>query len=111
MSRKLLSRFPLPVLPNDSSQYERDLQLSLTRFMREVSQQVNLLSDGRIVARQSDSATPASTVISYAKGDFVWNNNPLEVTATASSYVVLGWVNVSAGSPGTWHEVRARTGD
>lgn len=111
MSHRLLSRFPLPALPRDASQYERDLQLSLTRFMRDITQQVNLLSDGRIVARESGSATPASTVIEYVEGDFVWNNNPLEVTATASSYVVLGWININAGSPGTWHEVRTRTGN
>ena len=64
--------------------------------------------EGRLSAYTSSTAAPAGG--SWAQGDVVRNSNPTEVTATEGpNYVVYGWINVAAGTPGSWEEMRIPT--
>lgn len=102
----------LPNLPPNADDGTREFYRAMTQWGRDVAAQVNKLSEGRISGHyNADTATPTSTVVKYNQGDFVWNKAPQEITATASSYMVLGWSNEIAGSPGTWREVRVKTGN
>ena len=80
------------------------------RWYREVAQQVNGLSEGKISARYQ-AATSAPTTGTFAQGDFVTNSAPTELGTTPNKYVVTGFLCVSAGSPGTWVQMRALTGN
>jgi hypothetical protein len=80
------------------------------RWYREVAQQVNALSEGRLVAFYGAS-TAAPTSGTWAKGDFLLNSNPSEAGAVSSKYVVHGWQCVTGGSPGTWVQCRFLTGN
>jgi len=102
----------LPPLPSNADREKVDLYRELQRWGQGVADQVNMVSEGRIAGHyNSDSATPTSTVIQFNQGDFVWNNKPTEITATNSSYTVLGWSCEIGGKPGTWREARIKTGN
>lgn len=75
-----------------------------------VQDQVNSLTEGRISA-VTNATTAAPTTGSYKQGDFVRNSTPTEAGSAGSKYVLLGWVCVSSGSPGTWKEARVLTGN
>lgn len=81
-----------------------------TRFYRDVAQQVNALSEGRLVASYT-ALTAAPTTGTWAKGDYVRNSNPSEAGTALSKYVVHGWVCVTSGTPGTWLQDRRLTGN
>jgi hypothetical protein len=82
----------------------------LQRELREHALQVNALSEGRIGGTyNAQSAAP--TTGSFAQGDFVKNSAPTELGVALSKYVILGWVNVTGGEPGTFLPVRALTGN
>lgn len=83
-----------------------DLQAEL----REHAQQVNALSEGRIGATYNAQAA-APTAGIFAQGDFVKNSEPEELGSPGSAYVILGWINVTGGEPGTFLPVRALTGN
>lgn len=75
-----------------------------------IAQQLNGLSEGNAaVLHTATTAVPTSG--SYGLGDFVPNSEPSELGSAGSKYVLLGWKNVSAGSPGTFVQVRALTGN
>ena len=95
-----------PVLPRDMT----GLVLHLTRLLRESATQVNLLSEGYVQAA-TNAATAAPTAGDFNVGDFVRNSAPSELGTAGSKYVVLGWVNVTAGSPGTFVDCRVLTGN
>ncbi len=95
-----------PLLPTESGA----LTFTLSRLFRSIAQKVNGLADGRLVARDLTS-TAAPTTGMYAKGDIVWNSNPSELGAAASKYVVIGWINITAGTPGTFVALRCLTGN
>lgn len=82
----------------------------LVRELREHAQLVNLLAEGR-VAGTANALTAAPTAGSFAQGDFVRNSAPTEVGAAGSKYVVLGWLCVAGGTPGTFVPCRALTGN
>lgn len=72
---------------------------ALTLRIRPMVTQVNALSDGQISASNTAAtAAPAGGTTSYAQGDYIRNSAPT-VTGTK---VLLGWVCVAAGTPGTW---------
>jgi hypothetical protein len=81
-----------------------------SEIVRNLDQQVNRLSEGRIDARHTAS-TAAPTTGTYAQGDIVWNSSPSELGSGGSKYVILGWLNVTAGSPGTFVQLRCLTGN
>lgn len=81
-----------------------------TRFMKEVAQQVNAISEGRI-AGFYNATTAAPTTGTYARGDFIPNSAPSELGTAGSKYVIEGWKCVAAGTPGTWVQKRFLTGN
>lgn len=71
---------------------------------------LNLLTDGRL-AGTNNAVAAVPTSGTYAKGDFIRNSAPSEAGAAGSKYVVLGWVCVTGGTPGTLLECRVLTGN
>lgn len=80
------------------------------RWYREIARQVNALSEGSISANYQ-AATSAPTTGTYALRDFVPNLAPVELGVALSKYVIMGWVCLAAGAPGTWVESRTLTGN
>lgn len=86
------------------------LDPDLGRWMRDVAQQVNALSEGKAVALyQAGSSAP--TTGTFAQGDFVANNTPSELGTAGAKYVIDGWKCVAGGTPGTWVQCRFLTGN
>jgi len=85
------------------------LDAETTRFYRDVAQQVNALSEGRLVAFYT-SLPAAPTVGTWSKGDFVLNSNPAELGTAGSKYLIHGWRCSASGTPGTWLQCRFLTG-
>jgi hypothetical protein len=94
-----------PRLPTlGGADYARSLYARLYELFRGIANQVNALSEGRVVATyNADTAPPASG--EHAVGDFLRNSTP----AVTGGYIVIGWICVAAGSPGTWKECRCPT--
>jgi len=81
-------------------------------LMREAEAQVNALAEGLVAASYTaHTAAPTGTAQAYAQGDFVRNSEPTEAGTAGSKYVVLGFVCVASGTPGTWVECRSLTGN
>lgn len=55
--------------------------------------------------------TAAPTTLTWQNGDQTDNVNPSEAGAGGSKYIIVGWVNVLSGTPGTWRERRTLTGN
>lgn len=79
-------------------------------WYRQVAQQVNALSEGLITATYN-AATSIPTSGTGTQGDFVKNKTPVEAGAAASKFVVIGWICVASGTPGTWLPARVLTGN
>lgn len=88
----------------------KDAHRQLDRLYRDTAQQLNQLAEGYIQAA-TNAATAAPTTGTYSVGDMVRNSAPSELGAPGSKYVVLGWVCVTAGTPGTFLQCRALTGN
>lgn len=86
---------------------------ALTReIMRVVEDAVNRLSEGRIYQRyNAAAAAPTGTTVSYQVGDQVMNSNPVELGSAGSKYMIVGWMCIAAGTPGTFREMRVLTGN
>lgn len=82
----------------------------LSRWMRDVATQVNLISEG-FLQGATNATTAAPTGGTYSVGDFVRNSAPAEAGTAGSKYVVLGWICTVAGSPGTFLPCRVLTGN
>lgn len=80
------------------------------RWYREIANQVNALSEGRIVGFYT-AATAAPTTGTWAQGDFVLNSEPSELGTAASKYIVHGWRCTVGGTPGSWLQLRCLTGN
>jgi hypothetical protein len=82
----------------------------LQRHLRDVSSQVNALTEGRIAAvYNADTAAPLAG--KFDQGDFVRNKTPTELGSPGSRYVIFGWINVVSGEPGTFVQMRFLTGN
>lgn len=81
-----------------------------TRYMKEVAQQVNAVSEGRIAGFYT-ATTSAPTTGTYSQGDFIPNKTPTELGTAGSKYTLAGWRCVASGTPGTWVQVRDLTGN
>jgi hypothetical protein len=78
-------------------------------WYRQVSQQVNGLSEGRISSLyQSVQSAPTSG--DYAVGDFVTNSSVTELGTAGSKYIIHGW-KCSSVSPLTFLQCRFLTGN
>lgn len=97
-----------PRLPLDQQQ----LVLKLTNILRDVSQQLNTLTEGRVSAvynaQPSASFAPSGQ---NAQGDFIRNSTPSELGTVGSKKVTFGWMCVAPGSPGTWVALNIPTGN
>jgi hypothetical protein len=80
------------------------------RWYREVAQQVNAVSEGRLSGSYTAS-TAAPTTGTWTVGDKVRNSAPAEAGTAGSKYVVEGWICTVAGTPGTWLQQRTLTGN
>src|SRR3546814_16065653 len=85
------------------------LTRQLDSVLRAIGQQVNQLSEGRIVARYN-ATTAAPTTGSHAQGDFVANSAPRVLGTAGSQFVIAGWPCPAAGAPGTLGEQRGLHG-
>jgi hypothetical protein len=85
-------------------------QPALQAILRNIEGQVNATSEGKIIGAYN-ARTSAPTTGNYAQGDFVRNSTPAEAGSGGSKYVVLGWICVASGTPGTWLPCRCLTGD
>lgn len=92
-----------PRLPQESGIPQR-LNVRLYDLFRAIAQAVNGLAEGRIVATYN-AATAAPTTGEHYQGDYVRNSEPVD----AGGYIVMGWVCVDSGTPGTWKECRCAT--
>lgn len=100
-------KLPLdPRIPRDG----QNLPQRLSDALRDVAAQVNGLAEGRLKATYN-AQTAAPTTGKHARGDFVKNSEPSELGTAASKYVIVGWVCVTAGEPGTWAQCRFLTGN
>lgn len=95
-----------PLLPQDLPGLVRQLD----RLYRGIAQQVNSLSEGTASATYN-AATSAPTTGTYAQGDFIANSAPTEQGVAGSKYVIRGFRCVASGTPGTWVQERALTGN
>ena len=84
--------------------------VALLRELKEHAAQVNALSEGRM-AGTYNALTAAPTTGTWAIGDYIKNSAPAEAGSAASKYVILGWVCTVSGTPGTWLQCRALTGN
>jgi hypothetical protein len=86
----------------------RGLKQRLYELVRDIANQVNGLSEGRISA--CTNAAPAMPVTGvYAPGDFVRNSAPAELGTAGSKFVVEGWLCTAA--PTTFVQKRFFTGN
>lgn len=82
------------------------------KITRDVEEKVNKLAEGVLDGtHNAHTAAPTGTSQSYAVGDFIRNSSPSELGSVGSKYVLLGWVCVTSGAPGTWRECRVLTGN
>jgi len=82
----------------------------LIDLLRRIAYQVNTLSEGAISAKYNALTAPPTTG-QWAQGDEVTNSTPTELGTAGSKYIVQGWRCVVSGSPGTWVQIRALTGN
>lgn len=82
----------------------------IAQIVREIQGAVNLLAEEKLAAHYG-ATTAAPTTGTWAKGDRVRNSAPSEAGSSPNKYVILGWVCVDSGTPGTWKEMRALTGN
>lgn len=95
-----------PALPMDAPGLVRQL----SALWREAAQQVNALSEGSVFAAYN-AATSAPTAGTWYQGDVIRHSAPVEAGAVGSKYVVIGFVCVASGTPGTWLPMRVLTGN
>ena|ERR1700760_797727 len=100
-----------PQLPAASAKdaFGQTLVFKLKQILTQLVDQLNNLTEGQLAAVQNAQAA-APTTGTYQRGDFVRNNVPSVQGTAGAQYVVLGWLCVSAGSPGVFVACRAPTG-
>lgn len=82
----------------------------VSEIIRAICQQIDSLSEGRIVANyQANSTAPVS--VGGAVGDFIKDSSPTVLGTVGAQYIREGWVCTSADSSNaTWVEKRFMTG-
>lgn len=90
-----------------SDQYRKS---DLFRILTDIDTQVNNLSEGRVSAVSNNTASPTSTAVSSAVGDWVRNSAATVQGTVGSQYVITGWICTTSGTPGVWRELRCLTG-
>jgi hypothetical protein len=82
---------------------------SAYNVLKRICQQLNGLSEGRIVNKHN-ALTAAPTTGSYKQGDFIANSTPSTAGTPGDEYIVTGWLCTASGTPGTFKEARVLTG-
>ncbi len=82
----------------------------MAELFRDLQTVVNRLAEEGIDAFYN-AKTSVPTTGTGKQGDFVRNSTPTELGSASSKYVILGWVCVASGTPGTWREARVLTGN
>ena len=95
-----------PYLPSDLPGLRRQLD----NLYRQISTQLNQLSEGGINAVTNAATSPPASGI-WTRGDFIRNAEPTEAGSNGARYVLVGWVCVASGEPGTWRQCRYLTGN
>tara|TARA_R110000868_G_scaffold374787_1_gene639253 strand:+ start:213 stop:521 length:309 start_codon:yes stop_codon:yes gene_type:complete len=80
------------------------------RILRQIETLLNALASGTGAARFQAKATIPTTG-TYAQDDIVWKTGMAEAGGVGNKYVIIGWVCVAGGTPGTWREMRTLTGN
>jgi hypothetical protein len=92
--------YPIPPVPTQETQ----LGFTFFEWFRQVRDRVlNTTTD------YQDTSVPITGT--WKVRDTVINSNPSEQGAPGSKYVIYGWYCITAGSPGTWVEMRFLTGN
>lgn len=92
-----------------SQEYDRGL---MTEMVRQLEDSINRLSSGAIYQNyNATTSTPSGTTVAHSVGDVVKNAIPTELGTAGNMYVVWGWVCLASGTPGTFRELRALTGN
>jgi len=89
-----------------------NMQMNATNNAKEFladSQAPVMIGKGRIAQASSSAGPPATGA--WARGDYVRNGVVSEVGSAGSKYVIKGWICVAGGTPGTWVQDRAITGN
>lgn len=84
--------------------------IRIIELFRDAARKVNSLAAGKFAAIDR-TGTAAPTTGTWAQGDFVANSNRSELGSVGGKYVLMGWVCVIGGTPGTWVESRTLTGN
>jgi hypothetical protein len=82
----------------------------LVELLTRIHDQVNALTEGKIAANHAAVTAPPTTG-TWTRGDVLTNSQPEELGSASSKYVITGWVCVVSGTPGTWVQTRALTGN
>lgn len=91
------------------SDYDRGL---MTEMVRQIEDAINRLSSGAIYQNyNATTSAPSGTTVSHSVGDVVKNAIPTELGTAGDMYVIWGWVCIASGTPGTFRELRALTGN
>ena len=93
-------------LPRDDDM--RGLKQRLYELVRDIVNQINGLSEGKITACTNAMPSAPTTGV-YAPGDFVRNSAPAELGAAGARFVIEGWLCISA--PTTFVQKRFLTGN
>jgi hypothetical protein len=95
---------------NDQVPESPAIRVWLFERFQKVARKVNGLASGRF-ADLDGIGTAAPTTGTYALGDTIRNSNPSEAGGAGNKYVIIGWICTTAGTPGTWKEMRTLTGN
>jgi hypothetical protein len=79
------------------------------RIITKLQNQINMLSEGRLVARHN-AVSSVPTTGAYAIGDFVPNSDVQELGSSSSKYFIAGWVCTDT-DPLTFVQARCLTGN
>lgn len=100
-----------PQLPSGpESEYDKRISTEFYRLFRLIAIKVNGLASGSVAAFDG-GGTAAPTTGTWAQGDRWRNSSPTELGTAGSKYVVVEWLCVASGTPGTWVQVRTLTGN
>lgn len=80
----------------------------LTRRLYEIFRNIAIAHNDSYFWETNGTAAP--TTGTWGQGDKCRNDAPVELGIATAKYIIIGWCNVSSGTPGTWKEMRVLTG-
>jgi hypothetical protein len=107
-------RLPTPQLPaTGATGVLANVIVAISNYLKLVQAQVNANSDGKIAGATSaaNGPPPANSKTTYAQGDFIRSTVPSQTGTAGTEYVIIGWICIAPGTPGTWVACRCATGN